>query len=147
MGTTKWEAPSGPTTYETTDLNSLADGGNVLGDVISNDAAGELYMFADVELYLATTTSRGTDARVELYLLPTVDGSNYAYGGASLDPANNTHVGDFQLDASATAARYVVLRNILLPPEDFRFLIINEIGVAFASSGNTLKYLLYNIQT
>lgn len=146
MGTTKWEAPSGPTTLETTDLNSLGDGSNVLCDVISNDQTGELYLYADIELYIATTSSRSADARVELYLLPSVDGSNYAYGDGSIDPAPNMHIGDFQFDV-ATAARRAIIRNILLPPEDFRFLIINEIGVAFASSGNTLKYILYNIQT
>ena len=147
MGTTKWEAPAGPTTYETTDLNSLADGGNVLCDIISNDQTGELYLYMDLELYLNTQGSaRDADARVEVYLLPTVDGTNYAYGDASTDPSQALKVGDFYFDA-ATTARRTIVRGILLPPEDFRFLVMNETGQAFASSGNTLKYIKYNIQT
>ena len=147
MGTTKWEAPASISTIFTTELNSLADGGNQISSALSNDAAGELYLYADFELYINTTASRAADARVELYILVELDGSNYSYGGTSLDPAPSMHVGDFQFDASATATRYAHIRGVLLPPTDFKVLVINELGVAMASSSNTLKWIKYNLQT
>ena len=147
MATTKWEAPASIATILSTDLNSLADGANFLSDALSNDESAELYLFADFEFYIAATSARSTDARVELYLLSEIDGSNYAYGGTSLDPAPNAHVGDFQYDAAGTAARYAILREVRLPPTDFKVLVINELGVAMAASGNTLKFIKYNIQT
>lgn len=147
MGTTKWEVPASPETILTTELNALGIGANKISGVISNDQSGELYLYADIELYVNSTAARGDDARVELYLLGLVAGGSYAYGGDALDPAPNTHVGDFQLDAGATTARMAVLRNILLPPEDFKLLVTNELGVAMASVNNTLKIIRYNIQT
>ena len=147
MGTTKWEAPASISTIFTTELNSLGDGGNQISSALSNDAAGELYLYADFELYINTTSARGSDARVELYILIELDGSNYSYGGTALDPAPSMYVGSFQFDASGTAARYAHLRGVLLPPTDFKVLVINELGVAMASSSNTLKWVKYNIQT
>lgn len=147
MGTTKWEAPSGPSTILTTELNTLTDGSLLLSGVVSNDQSGELYMFADFEFYIATQGSaRDTDARMELYLLSTVDGSNYQFGDGSTYPPPASHVGDFQLDNVVTA-RYVIVRGVRLPPEDFKLLLINETGENLASSGNTLKMIKYNIQT
>lgn len=147
MGTTKWEAPQSATTILSTGLNSLGDGANAISAAQSNDAAGELYLYADFELYIAATSARAADARVELYILIELDGSNYSYGGTALDPAPSMHVGDFQFDASGTAARYAHIRGVLLPPTDYKVLLINELGVAMASSGNTLKISEYNIQT
>ena len=146
MGTTKWEAPASTSTILTTELNSLGDGANKLSGAISNDGASELYLYGDLELYIATTSTRASDARVEVYILIELDGSNYSYGGDSQDPAPSMHVGDFQFDA-ATAARYAHIRGVMLPPTDFKILLINEMGVAMASSGNTLKLAKYNLQT
>lgn len=146
MGTTKWAAPASASTIISTGMNSLGDGSNAISSAISNDATGELYMFADFELYIAATSTRSADARVEMYILIELDGSNYSYGGTALDPAPSMHVGDFQFDAS-TGARYAHVRGVRLPPTDYKVLLINEVGVALASSGNTLKVAPYNIQT
>lgn len=146
MATIKYEAPASTSTILTTELNSLGDGANKLSSAISNDAAGELYLYMDIEIYVATQASaRAADARVDVYILEELDGSNYTYGGDSDDPPDNAWVGAFIFDA-ATTARYNHLRGIPLPPTDFKILIINETGQAFASSGNTLKIAKYNLQ-
>lgn len=146
MATFKWATPASIATILSSDLNSLGDGANAISASQSNDATGELYLYGDFEMYIAATSTRASDARIEMYFLIEIDGTNYSYGGTSVDPAPNTHVGDFQFDAT-TSAQYTHLRGILLPPADFKVLLINEVGVALASSGNTLKWVKYNLQT
>lgn len=140
----KWAEPGSTQTYLTTELNSLADGANKLGAKIDNVADGENETHIDVELNLAAQGSaRSADARVELYLLESLDDTNFNYGDDSTDPPATALVGVFPLDA-ATTARRVVLSNIPIPPLDFKLLAINETGQAFAASGNTLKYRLHS---
>jgi hypothetical protein len=101
-------------------------------------------MFLAAELYIAEQGSaRSAGAYVTLYLVPSVDGTNYTYGGDALTPPATCLVGDFVLDATVTA-RYVSLPCIAIPPTKFKLLVINETGQAFAASGNTLKYRTYN---
>jgi hypothetical protein len=146
MATIKHEAPASISTIFTTELNSLADGGNKLSGALSNDAAGELYLYADFELFINTTSTRADDARVDLYILEELDGSNYTYGTDSIDPPGNAWVGSFLFD-NTTATRYNHIRGVALPPTDFKVLLINELGVAMASSSNTLKWIKYNLQS
>lgn len=128
--------------YLTTELNALADGANKLGGEIDNTANGDMYM--DVELYVAAQGSaRSSGAYVALYILPSVDGTNFCYGGDSLDPPATTWVANLPLDA-ATTARYVTATHILLPAGKFKILVMNETGQALAATGSTLKYTLYN---
>lgn len=143
----KWGDVQTAESILTTELNSLADGGNkITTTAVSNDQTAELDVYADFILYLAAQGSaRDSGAYVALYILPEVN-SQYPYGGDSLDPAGNLLVGAFQLDA-ATSARYAVVRNIVLPPDDFHVLVINETGQAFAASGNTLYMRRYNMES
>lgn len=143
----KWEAPASIQTYLSTELNSLSDGSNKLGAKVDNVADGENELFAALELYLATQGSaRDSGATVDVYLLPSVDDTNFCYGSDSVDPPASAYIGSFVLDA-ATTARYVTLHNIPLPPLDFKLLLVNNTGQAFASSGNTLKYRLHSLES
>jgi len=148
MTTAKWATPDSAENVLTTELNALANSANkITGTAVSNDQAAELDMYADFTLYLAEQASaRDAGGRVDLYILPQSDGTNYPYGGDALDPSPNHWVGSFVFDAAVTA-RYEVLRGILLPPADFHVLVINETGQALAATLNTLTMRRYNIES
>jgi hypothetical protein len=123
----------------TTDLNSLANSGySALSSAVTNSSG--LHLFADLEIYLASATFVA-GGYVAVYVIPTVDGTNYAY---STVPASTFMVAAVPV-ASGTGARYVTATNVPLPPADFKWQVGNFTGVALASSGNTLKYRRHSI--
>lgn len=146
MATIKYEAPTANATLLSSELNSLANGANKLTAAISNDAAGELYLYADFELSVPTSSSRGSDARVDMYILIELDGSNYTTGDDSTDPAEDAWVGAFIFNSGTAGERHHV-RNVVLPPTDFKVLLINNMGIALPSANNTLKWAKYNLQS
>ena len=142
----KWEAPASIVSYLTTELNSLADGANVLGAKVDNVADGENEMFINLELNLAATSSRDADARIEIYVLYSVDDTNFDMGSASVDPRPETLLTVMSFDA-ATTARTRMAVNLPIAPFDFKLLIMNELGQAFFGSGSTLKYRLHSAES
>lgn len=140
----KHEAPAAIQTYLTTELNSLADSDTKVGAKIDNGADGENELFIALELVIATQASaRDAGGRIEVYLLPSLDDTNFNYGDDAdlVDPGQLLCV--FNLDA-ATTARRVVRQDLEIPPLDFKLQARNKTGQAFAASGNTLKYRLYS---
>jgi len=141
---TLWTAEDSIETWLSTELNSLADATNSSASAAkSNDASStERRLYANIEIYSAAQGSaRATDAVVSVYLIPEVDDTNYG------DTTNyyNYHVGTVKLDA-ATTARYNIIRNVLLPPSDFKVLLRNDTGQALASSGNTVKAKRFSVE-
>lgn len=145
MTTIKHKAPAATELLLYTELADLPDGESKSADV-SNDAAGELYLWADFELRTTTAPSRGYQGRADLYILPKIDGSNYSYGGDTVTPSISNLVGSFWLWEFGYA-KVLHLRGIRLPPSDFRVLLRNMNGQGGDfSSVNTLKMARYNLQ-
>lgn len=124
------------------DLDSLGDNTwSPLSSEIDNSTTG--YMFADLELYLASLIPTGADAAVEVYLVPSIDGTsypNYLISSSNDAQENNQYfVGSFTLESSSGVFR-ATLRGIELPPGKFKFGVRNRANVGLASSGNTLKW-------
>lgn len=122
-----------------TELNSLADGAACsASSAFDNDSASQRWPEAMVEIYIAAQgTNRSSGASVSLYVIPTTDGTNY--GDVTDECLNNYRVDSYSLDDGATAARYIVGR-ILLPPTDYKVVLKNNTGQAFAATGNTVKF-------
>lgn len=148
MAIFKWAEPSAEVTLLSTEMNTLGNGSRaVMASAHVNSGADQRNMYGDFELSLATQGSaRSSGAYVELYILPTLDGTNFAYGDASLDPSPSKWRANFQYDA-ATTARVAIIEGILLPNCDFKVLVKNQTGQAFAASGNTLTMKKYNTQS
>jgi len=110
-------------------------------DAIDNST--NLYIFADIEIVLASAGFTGTDSGIDIYLIPSVDGTNYGdwTGNVTTDEQENSgyYVGSVTT-SGATAAQRLVCRNILLPNGLYKYGFRSRAGVTLASSGNTVKW-------
>lgn len=152
MATEKWIGGSGQGltwgSLDTTGLNSIASGNAILSATqIDNSSAFDV--LADVEVVLASLAAVSPNF-VGVYFYPlNSDASTYGdgrFGSSAAGPPPSTYwVGNIVMVA-ATQAQQGVLRGIILPPGKGKFVLYNQMGVAFASSSNTLKYRTYNRQ-
>ncbi|MGE3620741.1 MAG: hypothetical protein AB7L84_09790 [Acidimicrobiia bacterium] len=141
MTTLKHSSYASIATALSTELNSLANNSlTAASSAIDNTSALEL--FADLELVVAAQGSaRSAGAVVDVYIVPSVDGTNYA----DLEATCSEPIATFALDA-ATTARRLAARDIPIPPGLFKLAVRNRTGQSFASSGSTLKYRTHSVQ-
>lgn len=142
MTTTKHSAYGAIVSDFTTALNSIANNANSAASAaIDNTTALDLYI--DLELVLAAQgVARTAGATVNVYLTPSIDGTNYT----DVNETVAELVATFILDA-ATTARRVAIRDIPIPPGLYKLFVRNQTGQAFAASGNTLKRRPHSITT
>lgn len=124
------------------ELNTLAnDTWSALSAEIDNSLNG--YMFMDVEFDLASITPTGADAAIELYLVPSIDDTQYpAYtetGTADEQENNQYFVGSVTLSLDAEIQIHTI-RGIELPPGKFKLGVRNRANVSLAASGSTVKW-------
>lgn len=132
-------------TAATQKIDSLTDNEwTDLSDEIDNST--NLYAYAQLDLVLGSAAFTGSDSGVEVYVVPTVDGTNYPdwSGNATTDAPEQGHyfVAFLPLKAS-TAARRVISSSqnpIELPQGKFKFGIRSRANVTLAASGNTLYW-------
>ena len=132
-------------TGATQKIDSLTDNEwTDLSDEIDNSTTK--YPYADLELVLGSAAFTGSDAGMEVYIVPTIDGTNYPdwSGNATTDAPEQAHYFAVWLPLKAsTAARRVASSSddgIPLPQGKFKFGIRSRANVTLASSGNTLTW-------
>lgn len=122
-------------------FNSLVDDEwTDLSDEIDNTT--NLYLMADVYLDMGSAAFTGADSEIAIYLVPTVDGTNYATwtgGGTSAEQENEQHFVGAVTTTGTTAAQDLIYRNVLLPPGKFKWAFRNRSGVTLNAS-NTCYY-------
>lgn len=142
MALQKHTAVSSPTTLLSTELNSLASGSRTnASSAVDNDNASNRYLFGTFELAVTFSSTPLSGKTVDLFILPTVDGTNYADGSSSVNPGSGNYVASFPVRAVATAQR-LMLYNVPLPPTDFKVLLVNNSGQNMTASGHTLKMVM-----
>ncbi len=124
------------------DFDSLTDDEwTDLSDAIDNTS--NLYVTADLELVLGSAAFTGTQSRVDVYIIPSVDGTNYAdwTGNVTTEEQENEpyFVGTF-VTSAATAAQRLALRDVQIPSGLYKYGFRNKGGVSLAASGNTAKW-------
>ena len=120
---------------EATGMDSLADGGNQLSGILDSDGLP----FMDLTLIIASQTStRDPDAHVKIYVLASVDDAAYPKGSDSLDPVDSNEVYTMQFSTVGDDERQTI-RGIVQPPNKFKLLLMQETGVEFNDSGNSLE--------
>lgn len=114
-------------------FGSKADGSAGLLSEIDNGVG--LFMFGDLEVAAGgAITCVGLDARIDVYLIPTYDGTNYPSPGGTVDVVTGSqYVGSISsVDTAGTVAvtnfTQGTLRGILLPPCKFKVQLVNELG-------------------
>lgn len=134
----------------TQQLNSLTDNEYTdLSDEIDNST--NLYFEADVRVVIASAAFvTPSDCGIELYLIRTVDGTNYPTwtGNTTTDQAHNGpfFVG-FVPFTGTTAAQAGVLNGVQLPSGKYKWAARNRGNVSLAGSGNTLYWRPTSVQS
>jgi len=123
-------------------INSLTDNEYTdLSDEIDNST--NKYVFVDLELVLGSAAFTGTDSGIEVYIVPSIDGTNYPTwtgNGTSDEQENNPYYVGFIPTTGTTAAQRGVLMRVRLPNGKYKYGIRNRGNVTLASSGNTLSW-------
>ncbi len=157
MATTQEYLLGSAVTLMTTELNSLASSATLAAGAIStvggtsglfNNTAGGGgiggYTSAKWELVLAApagTLTAGTGAFV--WLISTVDGTNYEDGSNSVIPARPPDI-IIPVRAISTAQR--VVRELAMPSGNWYVLMAQNTGQTWGATANTLKILPVTIQ-
>jgi len=133
----KYNVDTAYTSLMTTALNSITTGSaTAASSAITNSTNLALWM--DVSLMLGSVNPSGTPY-LELHLLPKAgDGSTYA------DRSAQTLV-DTLVVTTGSSAKVAQSIGIVVPPGDYELMLVNQMGVTTASSGNTLYYRLYDM--
>lgn len=143
MSSIQLAAYRGVSSVMTTELNSLASStGKAISAAIDNSV--NLDLFDDLELAVTFASAPTAGTVVELYLLPSIDGSTYPDGSATVLPQSALFVGGFAVRAVSTA-QVMVMRGVASPPGSFKYLVQNTTNQAFPASGSTLRRNPYQL--
>lgn len=133
-----------------TSIEALTSGSSALSVAYDNGAAGTLDLYADFHLqvsYAGVASITTGDKVADLYLLPSVDDTNFAATGNTL-PQKLLLIGSFETVAPATGSyEFLMLPGIPLPARNMLFLIQNTSVETLGSCGNVLLMKPYTIQT
>ena len=140
MADIKWSSYASIQTALSTGLNSLADNDTNISAAIDNSS--NLHLFMDVEVYLASVDlSAQTNPAVYIYVITSLDGTNYEDGSDSVVPPQMpTRIAALR---AVNGAQRRVVRGIAITPGLFKIVVENQSGAALAASGNTVKYRTY----
>lgn len=128
-----------------TQLMDSATDNEWIGMSVEIDNSVNKWTMADFILDLGSAAfGTATDARVLLYLVPSVDGTNYPdfVVNVTTEERENEvyYAGSFTPNADTEAQVALTARNVKLPVAKFKVAMRNAAGVSLAASGNTLKY-------
>ena len=126
------------TSYLTTELNSLANAGVVLGAAINNGT--NRHMFAKIQITLASVDlSAKTSPGVRIRLIESID------GGTGYED-NDAKAYSITLPIAATNATHTRIGDVAIPPGHFKLAVVNETGADFGATGNVLSYATYTVE-
>ena len=131
------------------DLHSLTDGeATDLSDAVDNGT--NLYALADVEVYIPSAAFTGSDASLVMYLVPSVDGTNYmSWSGNTTSPEqhNENYRKQTAFLRSTTGVVRVSYDNIALYNGLQKFAFRSYANVTLPATGITVKYRPHQLTT
>lgn len=126
----------------TQQLDSLADNEwtNLSNEI---DNSTNKYPYTDLRIDLASLNPTGSDAGLEIYLVPTVDGTTYPdwVGNVTTDePENQMFYVGFVPLATGSAVKDGVLMNVALPNGKYKWGVRNRANVSLASDAGDIYW-------
>ena len=146
MAENQYTAYGSVTSIMTTDLNQSNLTSNAKKITAALDNSTDRYFWDDLELVCTFAATPSANATLEVYLIPSIDGSNYTDGSDSVDPPSTSLVGIFPIRA-VTSVQRLSIRGIQLPPGLFKYVVWNKTGVSSSGTSNTLKRRSYSTET
>lgn len=146
MAEQRWTAYDTKVVYLTTELTGVADAANKLGASIDFTTAGsDRKLYLDIEFVLASTDLSGsTNPAINLWMLASLDGTNYSDGSDTVDPAPAP---DMIIPLRAfNGVQRVVTRFLRTTPNKGKILVENRTGATILA-GAELNYRLYSEQS
>lgn len=136
MATTfKWTGWTSRSTGLTTELNTLANGAySAVGTAFDNTS--NLDQWAAAEIALASLNPT-TGAYLQLFLVQSLDGTNYDDAPSSTNPGYHQSVAAVSV-ATGSAVKKIDTPMFRIPPGKFKLVLLNKTNVSFAASGNTV---------
>jgi len=153
MGNSTYIAPAVQGTEElmaTATLDGLLNNAVNVGAVLPDNSSNR-YFYAVFELELGSVDlSAQNNPAVELYMVPSYDGSAYADVGTDASttvyPPTQYLVAVLGV-AETSAAHRAVSPHIMLDPLKYTPVVINKTGATLATGGNSLKSKYYTVST
>lgn len=144
MATTfKWVAGTSRGNQLTTELNSLGNGAfSAVGPAYDNTANLDQWGACDIVL---ASLAAATGAYLQLFLVVSLDGTNYEDAAAATQPGSHQVVATVSLLVSTSVKRSMTAW-FRLPPNKFKFVLKNSAGVALGATGNTVALYTTNEQ-
>lgn len=139
----KWEAVwNSRGNVLSTELNSLGTGTRTAkGTEVDNGT--NLDQFAKFEINVTFGTTPSAGGYVQLHMMTAPDGTNYDDGDASTDPGSHTVCAVIPVRATTSAQR--LMSGVFpLQPCKTKFILLNQSGQAFPSSGSTVELFTSN---
>ncbi len=113
---------------------SVTDGSNIITDALDSDGLP----FMDLDLLVESGTgTRAADAHIKVYVLPAIDDTNYVGGSTSVDPMDSNEVYSVLFPTAAGVSRQAA-RGIVQPPNKFKILLMQELGLKYAASNGVI---------
>lgn len=112
-----------------------------LSDEVDNSTTK--YKYADVEVVAGSAAFTGLDSGIEVFLIPSVDGTNYPTwtgNGATDEQENVPFFVGFIPFTGTTAAQRGVLMGVDLPNGKFKWGFRNRGNIGLAASGNSASW-------
>lgn len=142
IATHKWSPPASPVVLLASELNNLANNARALGTTIIPNAT-DRHMFVFFILQVQFTAAPTDQSQIQLYLLPTFDGTTYTDGSDTVAPSLEALVTSFTLKATTTTVQRIPAPGVLIHPVNYKPLIVNLSGQAFPASGSSLQMIKY----
>ena len=144
-GENRWSGyKTAMSTLLSTDLNALASGSTSVLSVEQSNT--NTHRFIDIELNLASVNITSTSAQVDVFVVASIDGTNYPEFDVGANPGAhnmNYFVGSVIIDSSSSAHRGH-LYDVFVRFEKWKLAVRNQTGIALAASGNTVAFRYKN---